>query len=249
MTELKIIGVTKIPLIKPGDDLANIIINAVKEEGLELLNGDVLVVTQKIVSKAEGRLVELDKVSPSYFAKHIHRRFKKDPRLIEVLLSETNRIVKMDKGVIIIQTKSRFICANGGIDQSNIPKGFVSLLPKNPDHSAKMIKYKIYQRLGVDLAIIISDTFGRPWREGYTNVALGVAGLNSFMDYRGCIDNYGYKLKVTLIAVADELASAAELVMGKTSKVPVAIIRGYDYPKGNGSGRQLIRKSSKDLFK
>ncbi|MEM3584286.1 MAG: coenzyme F420-0:L-glutamate ligase, partial [Nitrososphaerales archaeon] len=174
---------------------------------------------------------------------------KKDPRMIEVILREAKRIVRMKKGVIIAETRHGFVCANAGVDKSNVKgKDIVSLLPINPDKSAQLIKDGIKRKLKVDVAVIISDTFGRPWREGQTNVAIGVAGLEPILDYRGKKDNYGYTLKATAIAIADELASAAELVMGKLRKIPIAIIRGYKYNEGKGSIKSLIRPRSRDLF-
>lgn len=247
--KVEIIGVRGMPEVNQGSKLAELIINSVKKMGIELQNGDIIVVTQKIVSKAEGRLIKIDEVIPSKLAIRMGRLFKKDPRLMEVILNESKRIVKMARGIIIVETKHGFICANGGVDQSNIPKGFVSLLPVNPDRSAKRIRDEIKRLLGIDVAVIISDTFGRPWREGHVDVAIGVAGLKPFIDYRGQKDTHGYELKVTMMAIADELASAAELVMGKLNNIPVAIIRGYPYPKGEGSARELIRCASKDLFR
>ena len=187
--------------------------------------GDVVVVTQKIVSKAEGRVVVLSTVTPSAFAEQIAERYDKDPRLVEVVLRESSRVVRMDQGVIITETRHGFICANSGVDQSNVEThGEVALLPIDPDASASAIKATIAREAGADVAVIISDTFGRPWREGCTDVAIGVAGMDPLVDYRGVSDPAGHELRATVIAAADELASAAELVMGKLDRVPAAIV-------------------------
>lgn len=248
-SEIKIIGIEGIPEVKPGSDIASLIANSIQRQGIKIMNKDIIVVTHKIVSKAEGRLVDLKKIKPSDFALKISKYRKKDPRIIEVILRESKRIVKMKRGIIIAETRHGFVCANAGVDKSNVKgKNKVSLLPINPDKSAKFIKDGIKKRLNVDVAVIISDTFGRPWREGQTNVAIGVAGLEPILDYRGKMDSHGYMLKSTAIAIADELASAAELVMGKLKKVPIAIIRGYQYNEGKGSIKSLIRPRSRDLF-
>ncbi|MCP8323160.1 MAG: coenzyme F420-0:L-glutamate ligase [Candidatus Methylarchaceae archaeon HK02M2] len=246
-SNITIIGIKGIPEVKPGDNVSNLIIDAIQSQGITILDEDILVVTHKIVSKAEGRLVNLEKITPSEFALMISG--EKDPRLVEVVLQESKRIVRMDRGIIIAETKHGFICANAGVDRSNIESGMASLLPIDPDMSAKTIRAEIKQRAKVDIAVIISDTFGRPWREGQTNIAIGVAGLEPLLDYRGIKDMYGYQLKVTSIAVADELASAAELVMGKVGMTPLAIIRGYRYLMREGSARLLIRPYAKDLFR
>lgn len=249
-SEIKVIGIKGIPEVKIGDNLANIIVNSIQRQGIKIMNKDVIVVTHKIVSKAEGRLVDLKMIKPSDFALKISKRRKKDPRMVEVILREAKRIVRMERGVIIAETRHGFICANAGVDKSNVKgEDMVSLLPINPDKSAELIRDEIKRRLNADVAVIISDTFGRPWREGQTNIAIGVAGLEPILDYRGKRDSYGYTLKVTAIAIADELASAAELVMGKVGMVPIAIIRGYQYTEGEGSVKSLIRPRSKDLFR
>ncbi|MCP8321769.1 MAG: coenzyme F420-0:L-glutamate ligase [archaeon] len=249
-SEIKIIGIKGIPEVEPGDDLANLIIDSIQRQGIKIMNKDVIVVTHKIVSKAEGRLVDLKNVSPSDFALKISKRRKKDPRMVEIILREAKRIVRMERGVIIAETRHGFICANAGVDKSNVKgEDVVSLLPIDPDKSARQIKDEIKRRLNSDVAVIISDTFGRPWRDGQTNMAIGVAGLEPILDYRGKKDSYGYILKVTAIAIADELASAAELVMGKVGMVPIAVIRGYRYIEGEGSIKSFIRPRSRDLFR
>ena len=250
LPEVRIVGVTGMPEIAPGDDIAALIIDAATAQGTPLLGGDVLVVTQKVVSKAEGQLVELRTVEPSEMAREYARRWGKDARQVEVVLREASRIVRMDRGVLIVETKHGFVCANAGVDASNTGRpGFVTLLPEDPDPSAERIRVEVERRTGVRISVIISDSFGRPWREGIDQVALGVAGLLPLRDYTGETDPDGYELRVTQVALADEMAAAAELVMGKLDRVPAAIIRGYAVPPGAGSGRQLLREPEKDLFR
>jgi coenzyme F420-0:L-glutamate ligase/coenzyme F420-1:gamma-L-glutamate ligase len=248
--QVQIIGVAGMPEVRPGDDLAALILEAVRRQGLDIEHGDVLVVTQKVVSKAEGRLVDLRTVEPSPQAQELAVRTGKDPRLVEVILRETRRIVRQEGGVIICETKHGFVCANAGVDTSNVGGGVVSLLPADPDRSAERIRVAIQEKKpGISIAVIISDTFGRPWREGHTNVAIGLAGMSPVKDYVGQKDPHGYVLRVSTMAVADELAAAAELVMEKLSRVPVAIVRGFDYRRGEGSARELIRPEERDLFR
>jgi coenzyme F420-0:L-glutamate ligase/coenzyme F420-1:gamma-L-glutamate ligase len=250
LPEVRIVGVTGLPEIAPGDDIAALIVDAAAAQGTPLLDGDVLVVTQKIVSKAEGRLVELRTVEPSAIAREYAGHWGKDARQVEVVLREASRIVRMDRGVLIVETKHGFVCANAGVDASNTGRpGFVTLLPEDPDASAERIRVEVERRMGVRVSVIISDSFGRPWREGIDQVALGVAGLLPLRDYTGQADPDGYELRVTQVALADEMAAAAELVMGKLDRIPVAIIRGYAVPRGAGSGRQLLREPEKDLFR
>jgi len=245
-----IIGLKGIPLIKPGDDIGEIIVRAAEAQGVGIRDEDVIVITQKIVSKAEGRVVALKDVVPSEFAEHIGRTMNKDPRLVEVVLRETNRIIRMKDGHLIMETKHGFVCANAGVDRSNIGgEDFVSLLPEDPDRSAMEIRDRIRELTGKSPAVIITDTWGRPWRLGHVDFAIGVAGMNPFRDYRGEADMFGYTLRVTRMAVADELACAAELAKGKSEGIPVVIIRGYDYPKGEGSAKDLIRPIEEDLFR
>jgi len=216
---------------------------------MKLEDGDILVVTHKIVSKSEGRLVDLETVEPSELALMFARRWNKDPRQTEVVLRESVRIVRMERGVMICETRHGFICANAGVDASNVPGDVVCLLPLHPDDSAATIRDGLTARFGVAPAVVISDSFGRPWRRGITNVAIGVAGMLPIADYRGITDSWGHDLRVTIMAIADELASTAELVAGKTDARPVALIRGYDYPKGHGAGRDLVLEPEKDLFR
>jgi len=248
--QVQIIGVAGMPEVRPDDDLAALILEAARGQGVSIEDGDVLVVTQKIVSKAEGRLVDLRQVEPSPRAQEMAARTGKDARLLEVILRESRRIVRQERGVIICETKQGFICANAGVDTSNVGGGVVALLPENPDESAERIRAAIREKkAGVSIAVIISDTFGRPWREGHTNVAIGVAGMSPVKDYVGQTDPHGYVLRVSTMAVADELAAAAELVMEKLSRVPVAIVRGFDYQRGEGSAQELIRPRERDLFR
>lgn len=248
--EIRIIGIQGLPEIRPGDDLAKMLVDAAKRQKTPLQTGDILVITQKVVSKAEGRLVKLADVKPSGFAKSIAATYQKDPRQMELILRESKRIVRMDMGILITETKHGFICANGGIDTSNLEvSGYAALLPEDSDKSARGIKRNLKRLNKADVAIIISDTFGRPWREGCTNVAIGVAGILPLIDYRGQKDPAGYLMRASILAVADELASATEPIMGKLNRIPAAIVRGFDYPKGNGSSRSLVRDAKMDMFR
>lgn len=235
--------------IHPGDDLGRLVVEAVAKAGLRVGAGDIFVITQKIVSKAEGRIVTLENVSASPLAREWAATQQKDARVLELILRETRRVVRMDRGILIVETKNGFVCANAGVDASNCPEGTASLLPENPDESARNLRAKFEKAFDVSLAVIISDTFGRPWREGVVNVALGVAGFAPLLDYRGQPDDFGRALQVTVVALADELAAAAELVMRKTSRVPVAVIQGFDYDRAEGSGRDLLRPADQDLFR
>jgi coenzyme F420-0:L-glutamate ligase/coenzyme F420-1:gamma-L-glutamate ligase len=242
---LEILPVEGIPEVRPGDDVAGLVAGAVAQD---LSAGDVLVVTHKVVSKAEGRLVDLRAVEPSALAKGFAARYGKDPRQIEVVLRESRRVVRMDRGLIISETHHGFVCANAGVDASNVPgEDVVCLLPVDPDASAARLRDALATR--ADLAVIISDSFGRAWREGIADVAIGVAGMQPLADYRGEIDPHGFPLAASVLAVADELAAAAELVMGKTAGIPVAIVRGYPYQRAAGTGRELIMPPERDLFR
>ena len=252
--ELRILPIKGIGEIPPGTDLGIVIYEAMQISQLVLQRGDILVVTQKIVSKAEGRIVNIKEVQPSEFARIAAVQSKKDAQHLEVVLRESRRIVRMDHGVLITETSHGFICANSGVDESNVngDRG-LTLLPVDPDHSAHELRRHLQQLAGedsaFDIAIIISDTWGRPWRNGQVNMAIGVAGLESIVDYRGQRDLYGYKLEASAIAVADELAAAAELVMGKIDRIPVALIRGYAYIPSESDAKCLLRDSSTDLFR
>jgi coenzyme F420-0:L-glutamate ligase / coenzyme F420-1:gamma-L-glutamate ligase len=250
-TELRIIPITGIGEIDPDTDLGDLIYDALRQQQLTLQQGDVLVVTQKIISKAEKRVVNLEMIEPSEFAKTFAECHNKDARHVEVVLRESKRIVRMDHGVLISETNHGFICANAGVDESNVEGGeFLTLLPDDSDQSARAIRTRLQQLSHEDdIAIIVSDTWGRAWRNGQVNMAIGVAGMEALADYRGQHDAYGYELRASIIAVADELSSAAELVMGKVDRIPVALIRGYRYIQGEGSVHTLTRDSSTDMFR
>ena len=226
------------------DDLSKLILNSG-----DILDGDVLVIAQKIISKQEGRMIKLSTVQPSLLAQGISSQYNKDPALVELILSESKRIVRLKNGLIIVETNSGFICANAGIDESNVIDGFATLLPLNSDKSAEIIRTNILNKTGKNVAVVISDTFGRPFRMGQTNCAIGISGLNPILDYAGTLDSFKRILHITAIAIADELSSAAELVMGKTKKCPVAIIRNYSFNVGNNTIQDLIRPENEDLFK
>jgi coenzyme F420-0:L-glutamate ligase/coenzyme F420-1:gamma-L-glutamate ligase len=246
---IEIFSVLGLPEIEQGCDLARLIADAVKGEEFRVAPGDIFVVAQKIVSKAEGRVVRLDSIVPSERAVLWASEWDKEPRVIELVLREAKRIVRMERGVIVAETWHGFVCANAGVDLSNAGEGTAILLPVDPDGSARMLQSRLGAEFGVEIGVIVSDTFGRPWREGLVNVALGVAGIASLIDYRGMRDANGKLLQATIIAAADELASAAELAMGKSDRVPVAIIRGVRMTTREGSGRDLIRPAEKDLFR
>ena len=249
-TEVRIIGLDGIPEVHPGDDLTALILEAAQKQDLSFESGDIVVITQKVISKAEGRIVELEDIEPGVFALEIAERWEKDPHVVEIVLRESARIVRMDHGVMICETKHGFICANAGVDASNVEKiGTVTLLPEDPDASAEQVRQQIKEATGASPAVIITDTFGRPWREGHVNFAIGVAGMIPIVDYTGQFDPAGYEIKVTQMAVADELAAASELMHGKLSRMPVAVIRGYEYPTGSGSADELLRDPERDLFR
>lgn len=251
MDAIQIIGIEHLPIVKTGDNLAELICNAAENQGTHIQNGDILVITHVIVSRAEGRVVNLDEVVPSEFAKSIAKQYGKDPTLVEAVLQETKSIRRMGDGKLITETKHGFICANSGIDKSNVPgERNVALLPDDPDRSAEEIREKIRRSTGCDVAVIISDTHGRPLRKGEINVAIGVAGIKALRDRRGESDLFGYVLRVKQTAIVDELASAAELVIGQADEgIPVAIIRGYDHLKSeNAKATDLIRPKEEDLF-
>lgn len=249
--EIRIIGIEGIPEIQPGADLAALLLAAAARQETPPQSGDVLVVTQKIVSKAEGRVVSLEGIDPSPLAIAITTGHRRDPRHTELILRESRRIVRMDRGVILSETRHGFNCANAGIDASNIPgDNTVALLPIDPDASARQIRDAVKAQTGADTAVIISDTFGRPWRSAAVNVAIGVAGFNPLLSYVGQEDAHGNLMHTTVIAVADELAAAAELVTGKTDGIPVSIIRGYPWePMDDATNQALIRDPDKDLFR
>jgi coenzyme F420-0:L-glutamate ligase / coenzyme F420-1:gamma-L-glutamate ligase len=244
---IEVLGVEGFPEVRPGDDLNPMISDAVARD---LRAGDVLLVTHKIVSKAEDRLVDLRTVEPSTLAKGYATRFGKDPRQIEVVLRESRRIVRMDRGIVISETHHGFVCANAGVDSSNVPgDDTVCLLPVDPDASAARLREALAEDHGVEVAVVISDSFGRAWRHGITDVAIGVAGMDPVADYRGQRDPHGYPMEASVLAVADELAAAAELVMGKTDGIPLAIVRGYSYSPTPGNARELLMPPERDMFR
>jgi len=230
--------------IQPSDDLAHLIINSEN-----ILDGDILIIAQKIISKQEGRIVELTSILPSLLAEGIGSQYNKDSRIVDLILNESKKIIRMDHGIIIVETNNGFICANAGIDESNVKDGFVTLLPLNSDISAKKICDEILKKTNKTISVVISDTFGRPFRMGQTNCAIGISGMNPILDYAGTKDTFGKTLRVTAIAIADELCSAAELVMKKAANCPIVIIRGYDFKNENSSINDLIRPPDEDLFR
>jgi coenzyme F420-0:L-glutamate ligase/coenzyme F420-1:gamma-L-glutamate ligase len=248
-SSIQIIPLAGLPEIAPGDDLPQLIADAVQRQNVGIGEGDLFVVAHKVVSKAEGQIVRLDSIHPSTRAEQWAADYQKDARVIELVLREASRIVRMERGVIVAETRHGFVCANAGVDVSNAPEGTAILLPDDADRSAGALQTRLEDAFGVHVAVIISDSFGRPWRDGLVNVALGVAGIAPLADYRGTPDASGRTLQATLIARADELASAAELVMGKTDRVPVAILRGVTSPGEPGSGRDLIRPAAADIFR
>jgi coenzyme F420-0:L-glutamate ligase/coenzyme F420-1:gamma-L-glutamate ligase len=246
---LSVHPVKGIPEVKKGDDIASLLLGALKENDLKLQDFDIIVVKQKIVSKSEGRLVRLDSLTPGRRAKRIAADFHKDPNLVELILQESKRVVRIGHGVIITETKQGFVCANSGIDRSNVPPGWASLLPEKPDRSARKLRRAVEASSGLKHAVIITDTFGRPWRKGQTDVAIGCSGISPLNSYRGKLDPYGYKLRVTEPAVVDEIAGAAELVSGKLTGVPVALVRGLRYRRIDRGVKALLMERRKDLFR
>lgn len=249
LKSIEIIPVVGLGEIREGDDVGQLILSACKRSGIAIKSGDIVVVTHKIVSKSEGRVVDLSSVTPSNFAIKASKELLKDPAQVEVILSESRRIVKMVRGLVISEGVNGFVCANAGVDQSNVDKGRVVLLPKRPDKSAVRIRDALEKATKKTVAVIISDTFGRPWREGQVDVAIGLSGIDPFDDYRGKKDQYGYSLKASVICTADEIASAAELCMRKLDRIPVAIVRGVTYRTGDVPARAMARKPSRDLFR
>ena len=242
MPELRILPVEGLPEIAVGDDLGELI-----AEAAEVEPGDVVVVSQKVVSKAEGRIVRLDDVEASDRARELAANH--DPRQLEVILRESARVVRARAPLVIAETRHGFVCASAGVDASNAPEpDTVVLLPHDPDASAATIRRALRERTGHDVGVIVSDSFGRPWRNGIVDVAIGVAGLRPLDDWRGRVDANGYELRATVVAVADEIAAAAELVRGKTSGVPVAIVRGLDVA-GEGTAQELVMPPERDMFR
>ncbi len=250
ITDIKIIPVPLYADVKSNTKLDLQILEALKKSRQSLCNNDVVVIAHKIVSKSENRVVELKKVKPTTRSVAIAKEHDKDPRIVELILSESKDVLRIARGIIIVETNQGLICANAGIDQSNIEHNQAVLLPVNPDKSATKIRESLTKKTGKHVAVIISDTFGRPFREGQVNVAIGISGIEPIKNYIGKTDMYGRKLRVTQIAVADELASAAELVMGKADRIPIVIVRGYKYKKTlKSSISKLIRNKENDLFR
>jgi coenzyme F420-0:L-glutamate ligase / coenzyme F420-1:gamma-L-glutamate ligase len=247
--QFAVIGVEGLPEIRPDDDLARLIVDAAAAQGTPLANGDIVVVGQKVVSKAEGRIVRLADVVPSPIATAMGAGLGRDPRLLEVILRESRRVVRMDRWVVITETHHGWICANAGVDQSNVDPDCVVLLPEDSDRSARALREDVRARAGVEVGVIITDTFGRPWREGLTNVAIGASAVRPLRSYLGELDPSGRPLTATILAVADELAGAAELVMGKLDRIPVAIVRGLALDPGEEGSKSLIRDPARDLFR
>ena len=250
MSSLTLTAIEGIPMIKPGDKLAELIVRALAAMGLQLFDGDILTVCQKIVSKSEGRIVSLRDIEPSELAQRFAARWDKDPRAVELVLRQTSRIVRMDNGVLIVETGPGWVCANAGIDESNsLEDDRAILLPVDADASAAGIRERLKRLTGAEVAILITDTFGRPWRDGLTEVCLGIAGMDPMLDLRGTPDLAGRELHHTVIAIADEIAAAAGLLMPKAGATPAVLVRGYQYKPGVGGATALIRPAASDLFR
>jgi coenzyme F420-0:L-glutamate ligase/coenzyme F420-1:gamma-L-glutamate ligase len=254
VTSLEIIALQGLPLIRAGDDLVELIASALKLNGVTPRAGDVLVVAQKIVSKAENRVVDLATIEPSAAALALAADVDKDPRLVEVILSESVRVVRARRGVLIVEHRLGFIMANAGVDQSNVgPQDGVQralLLPENPDRSAEALRRGLAKATGIDVAIVINDSFGRPWRQGTVGVAIGVAGLPALVDLRGQPDLFGRKLEASVIGFADEVAAAASLVMGQADEaLPAVLIRGLSWSASESSAASILRSPNEDLFR
>ena len=250
MKRLELLGLEHIGEIRTGDLLGHLIVDACSRQGIELSDNDVLVIAQKIVSKAEGRIIDLKEIQPSERAKELAAELDKEAALVEVILGESRSVIRTGGRALIVETQHGFICANAGVDQSNVGLKQVSLLPKDPDRSARALREEIHKRTGKSPAVIISDSFGRAWRLGTVDVAIGIAGMKAIKDERGKNDRYGYQLKAAVAAVADEIAAAAELVMGKRDEVPVVLVRGFETEKReDGSAQELLRPRAEDLFR
>src|ERR1700690_286789 len=248
--EVRILPLAVSGEIRAGQSLSVILLAAAKTLKLRFQAGDILVVKHKVVSKAEGAMITLDEIRPSSASRVWARRYGLDARVSELAVRESRRIVRRKRGVLITETKHGFVCANSGIDVSNVDGGkHAVLLPVDPDRSAARLRQELKKKLKVEIAVIVSDSFGRPWREGLTEVAIGVAGMWPLVDYRGLRDPHGYSLHATVDAVADELACAAGLVCGKLAGTPACIIRGYSYRRGKGRARELLRPARQDLFR
>jgi coenzyme F420-0:L-glutamate ligase/coenzyme F420-1:gamma-L-glutamate ligase len=246
MTVLPVLGIGE---VHPGDDLAAILLRALESQQTPLLDGDILVVTQKIVSKAEGCVVRLDDIEPSPLATEWASAWNKDARVVELVLRQSRRVVRMDRGVLITETHHGLVCANAGVDCSNVGGDRATLLPPDPDASAERLRSTLAAASAARVGVIVTDTHGRAWREGQINLAIGVAGVEALRHFEGQVDPTGYELRVTVLATADELASAAELVMGKIDRVPAALVRGLSRALGAGTASELVRPAANDLFR
>jgi len=250
MPSLTLTAIEGLPMIRRGDDLARLIVDALTSMSLRLQNGDVVTICQKIVSKSEGRLVSLKAIEPSPLAQQFAARWEKDPREVELVMRHTSRIVRMDNAVLIVETGPGWVCANAGIDQSNsLGDDIAILLPEDADASAVRIRHELKNMTGAEVAVLITDTFGRPWRDGLTEVCIGIAGMDPLLDMRGTTDLGGRELHHTVIAVADEIAAAAGLLMPKAGAVPAVLIRGYQFRPAEASAKALIRPAASDLFR
>ena len=245
----EVIGIEGIGEVRPGDDVARIVVEAAARQRTPLAAADVLVLSQKIVSKSEGRLLRLSEITPSLMAETFAAELGRDPRLIEVILRESRRIVRMDRGVLVTETRHGWVCANAGVDQSNVDADMVALLPEDSDRSARGIRETLRTLVGGDIYVIIADTFGRPWREGLVNIAIGVAGFAPIKSYLGDRDPAGRPLQATIRAIADELAGAAEPVMGKLDRIPAALVRGLPLAPSEEGSKALLRDPARDLFR
>jgi coenzyme F420-0:L-glutamate ligase / coenzyme F420-1:gamma-L-glutamate ligase len=245
----EVIGIEGIGEVHPGDDIARLVLDAAARQHTPVRDGDVVVLSQKIVSKAEGRLLSLGDVTPSTMAVTFASELGRDARLIEVILRESRRIVRMDRGVLVTETRHGWVCANAGVDQSNVAAEMVALLPEDPDRSARAFRDAARTHARVEIHVIVADTFGRPWREGLVNIAIGVAGFAPLRSYLGDRDPAGRPLQATILAIADELAAAAEPVMGKLDRIPAAIVRGLPLAPSEEGSKALMRDPARDLFR
>ena len=245
----EVIGIEGIGEVQPGDDVARLVIDAAARQRTPIAGGDVLVLSQKIISKSEGRLLNLGEVTPSSMATTFATELGRDPRLIEVILRESRRVVRMDRGVLVTETRHGWVCANAGVDQSNVEAEMVALLPEDPDRSARAFRDAVRAYAKAETYVIVADTFGRPWREGLVNIAIGVAGFAPLRSYLGERDPAGRPLQATILAIADELAAAAEPVMGKLDRIPAAIVRGLPLAPSEEGSKALLRDPARDLFR
>jgi coenzyme F420-0:L-glutamate ligase / coenzyme F420-1:gamma-L-glutamate ligase len=245
----EVIGIEGIGEVRPGDDVARLVVDAAARQLTPVATGDVIVLSQKILSKSENRLLRLSEITPSTMAATFAAELGRDPRLIEVILRESRRIVRMDRGVLVTETRHGWVCANAGVDQSNVDADMVALLPQDPDRSARAFRDAVRAATGHGVHVIVADTFGRPWREGLVNIAIGVAGFAPLRSYLGERDPAGRPLQATILAIADELAAAAEPVMGKLDRIPAVIVRGLPLAPGEEGSKALLRDPARDIFR